>query len=150
MNYRRMEETDLKQVVLIEKDNFSMPWSYESFQSSRRKKENIYLVAEENGQIAGYCGVWVVAGEGQINNIAVRKDRQNQGIGRGLLTSLFEEGSKNKVESFTLEVRKSNINAIALYQKMGFKELGIRKDFYERPREDAIIMTVITSRNIGA
>lgn len=143
---RRMRESDLEQVCTLEKEVFSLPWSYQSFLESMRNPDNIYLVAEEKGQLTGYCGVWVVAGEGQINNIAVKEQYRNQGIGAMMLRYLFTLGSVQNVEQFTLEVRSSNIRAIHLYEKMGFVKLGIRPNFYERPSEDAVIMSVITSR----
>ncbi len=146
--FRRMIEADVDAVCKIETETFSMPWSYESFLTALGKKENIYLVATVDDQIAGYCGVWCVAGEGQINNVAVAKNYRQRGIGYGILNFLFEEGKKEKLESFTLEVRKSNVAAIGLYMKKGFETVGIRKKFYEKPVEDAVIMTVITSRNL--
>ena len=144
---RRMAIEDLKQVCAIENATFSMPWSYQSFLDSLNKKNNIYLVAEENNIILGYCGVWVIEKEGQINNIAVKEEYRNQGVGNQILQFLLKEGKNEEIEQFTLEVRKSNVNAISLYKKLGFLNLGIRPNFYEKPREDAVIMTVITSRN---
>ncbi|MFA9464310.1 MAG: ribosomal protein S18-alanine N-acetyltransferase [Velocimicrobium sp.] len=146
MMIRRMEERDLNQVCAIENDMFSMPWTQQSFLDSLLILDNIYLVAEKETSIVGYCGVWVIANEGQINNIAVKKEYQNQGIGKQILQFLFREGQKKQIQQFTLEVRKSNQIAILLYQTLGFVNLGIRPNFYERPKEDAVIMTVITYR----
>jgi len=146
MIVRRMIKEDLQQVCDIESETFSMPWTFQSFLDSLLIKDNIYLVAVENNSIIGYCGVWVVAKEGQINNIAVRKQNQNLGVGNQMLQFLFKEGKAEKIEQFTLEVRKSNVNAINLYNKFGFVNVGIRPSFYEKPQEDAVIMTVITSR----
>lgn len=145
MVFRKMEKEDLEQVCKIEKDSFTLPWSYKSFSESLKKEANLYLVAEEKEEILAYCGVWVIAGEGQINNIAVKKEKQSEGIGSALLCFLFKEGKQRQIQQFTLEVRESNKKAIRLYEKMGFEKLGIRPGFYERPKEDAWIMTVITS-----
>lgn len=147
MTVQRMSKEDLEQVCELEKTIFSMPWSYQSFMDSLEKKENIYLVAVEDKEVIGYCGVWVIEKEGQINNIAVKRECRNQGVGNHILQALLEEGKKQEIEQFTLEVRKSNKHAIALYEKNGFSSLGIRPNFYEKPQEDAIIMTVITARN---
>lgn len=137
----------MQQVCSLEKEIFSLPWSYQSFLKSMSDSDNIYLVAEEDEQLIGYCGVWVVAGEGQINNIAVKEQYRNQGIGAEILRYLFNLGSMQNVEQFTLEVRRSNIGAIRLYEKMGFVKLGIRPNFYERPSEDAVIMSVMVKGN---
>lgn len=150
MIFRLMEEKDLLQVCQIEKSAFASPWSYESFLSSLKNQNNIYLVAEENEEVTGYCGVWCIAGEGQINNIAVKEGWRHKGIGYGLLTYLFQIGREKLIESYTLEVRQSNHKAISLYRKAGFQTAGIRKNFYRRPAEDGIIMTappLITSMN---
>lgn len=146
MMFRRMKEDDLLQVCSIENETFSIPWSFKSFRDSFNKGLNLYFVAEENNIILAYCGVWVVLDEGQINNIAVKKERQGQGIGSKLLRFLLEEGSKQGILYFSLEVRKSNERAIALYQNSGFEIKGQRPSFYDKPKEDALIMTVITSR----
>jgi len=137
---RVMEDKDLKQVAEIEKQTFSCPWSYSGFQDSIKREDRIYLVAAEEERIIGYCGLWIIFDEGEITKVAIDKSFRNRGIGRQLLETLFTFSKKTKVTSFTLEVRASNKPAIHLYEKLGFKSEGIRKDFYERPVEDAIIM----------
>ena len=141
-----MKKEDLEQVCAIEKEAFTLPWSREAFLEGIRMKDSIYLVACEQNVVIAYCGVWVIAGEGQINNIAVAKEYRGRGAGYELLSYLLLEGEKRGVEAFTLEVRVSNEAAIRLYEKAGFEKLGIRRGFYEKPVEDAAIMTVITSR----
>lgn len=137
---REMKEADIPFVCDIENSIFSKPWSASSFLSSIKDINNIYLVVEEEEQIIGYCGLWGIVGEGQINNVAVKKECRNNGIGRKMLQKLLELGKENGLEEFTLEVRVSNKNAIHLYHSLSFKDAGIRKDFYEEPVEDAIIM----------
>ena len=88
----------------------------------------------------GYIGMWTVLDEGEITQVSVKKDFQGRHIGRRLLETLEEEGKKEGVVSFFLEVRQSNAPAIHLYQNCGFSVQGIRKNFYENPREDAILM----------
>lgn len=143
MRCRWMEERDLDQVCEMEKRIFSQPWSRKDFLASIGNESQIYVVAEEENEIVGYCGLWMVAGEGQINNVAVREDVRQKGVGYQMLAYLLELGRERQQTSFTLEVRASNEAAIRLYEKLGFRSAGIRKGFYERPREDANIMWLL-------
>ena len=135
-----MEERDIAEVVAIEEETFSSPWSADSFLQESKNKNNIYLVVEDNGEVIGYCGLWGVVGEGQITNVAVRKDNRNRGVGKIMLTKLLEIGVNQGLESFTLEVRESNKSALRVYQSLGFYSAGIRKNFYTEPTEHAVIM----------
>lgn len=137
---RRMEEKDIPAVVRLEEKIFSRPWKEKDFKDSIKKEENIYLVLEEGGEIAGYCGMWAVAGEGQINNVAVAENRRNKRVAYTMLRKLLEIGISQGLGAFTLEVRASNLPAILVYQKLGFQSAGIRKNFYEAPVEDGMIM----------
>jgi [ribosomal protein S18]-alanine N-acetyltransferase len=136
---RSMEEKDLKQVLEIEKSSFSRPWTHNDFLDSL-KAPNIYMVAEVEDEIAGYCGLWGVAGEGQINNVAVAQKYRNKGIALAMLTQLICIGREQGLVEYTLEVRKSNLPAISVYHKLGFIDEGFRKNYYEEPAEDALIM----------
>ncbi len=140
MNIRRMQESDLLQVADIEKAIFSVPWSLESFRESMELEHTIYLVAEEKENIMGYCGMYRVFNEGEIVNVAVAEAYRRKKVALQLLEQLFVESSEFKVDNFFLEVRESNQPAIQLYKKLGFIEAGIRKNFYEKPRENAIFM----------
>lgn len=140
MVIRNMQESDLTQVEAIEKANFSIPWSLESFRESMELEHTIYLVAEEDGNIMGYCGMYRVFNEGEIVNVAVAEAYRRRQVASKLLEQLFIESSELKVDNFFLEVRESNEAAIQLYKKLGFIEAGIRKNFYEKPRENAIFM----------
>jgi len=131
---RPMEEKDLQQVLEIEKNSFSRPWTHNDFLASL-KPPNIYIVAEVNEEIAGYCGLWGVAGEGQINNVAVSTKYRNKGIAFAMLTHLIYLGREQGLGEYTLEVRKSNLPAISVYHKLGFLDEGLRKNYY-----DALIM----------
>lgn len=137
---RDMKLEDLDAVCKIEQQSFSDPWTKEGFISSINAPNNIYLVAEWHQEIVGYCGLWGIVGEGQINNVAVKSNFQSKGIGEKLLTELIKNGQGKGLTSFTLEVRVSNKSARRLYQKLGFCSVGIRKNFYNHPREDAVIM----------
>ncbi len=140
MQIRRMTEADLEQVCAIEKETFSDPWSEDDFRNSLLDDKNDYLVVDIDGMIAGYCGFWGVIDEGDIFNVAVRKEYRRQHIGADMLKALIEKGRERGITSFTLEVRLSNEPAIRLYEDLGFQRAGIRKDFYSKPKEDAVIM----------
>ncbi|MDE7299480.1 MAG: ribosomal protein S18-alanine N-acetyltransferase [Lachnospiraceae bacterium] len=145
---RRMQTEDLAQVTDIEKAVFSDPWSREGFESSMQKTENLYLVVEEEGRIAAYCGLWGVAGEGQICNVAVREDARGRGLAFVMLSELLRQGREAGLSAFTLEVRVSNMAAIHVYRRLGFMGAGIRKNFYTKPNEDALIMWLFCPENM--
>ncbi|MDF2472224.1 MAG: hypothetical protein K0R21_6 [Anaerocolumna sp.] len=135
-----MKEEDLGDVHTIEDSIFSRPWKIEDFRQSLYNPNNLYLVVEEQDVILGYCGLWGVVGEGQITNVAVAKQYRGRHVAEVMLTKLIELGRKQGLEAFTLEVRESNRAAITLYHKLGFKDAGVRKNFYEAPVENALIM----------
>ena len=137
---RSLEERDLDQVMVIEQASFSVPWTRNDFYESIQKENSLYLVAELGGTIVGYCGLWGVLDEGQINNVAVDRAYRGKHIGAYLLQTLILEGEARGLTAFTLEVRVSNVPAIALYHSQGFVDAGVRKNYYISPREDAIIM----------
>ncbi len=140
MLIRRMKKEDVAAVYRIEKETFSEPWSGDSFERVLESKSNIYLIAEENGEILGYCGLWGVIDEGQITNVAVAEQYRRRGIAGRLLQELMKEAAACRYTEFTLEARVSNTPAIALYHKLGFHDEGVRRDFYNKPKEDAVIM----------
>lgn len=140
---RRMKKEDAVRVAEIEKGIFSVPWSEKSFIDACTTPDNIYLVAEEDGEIAGYCGLWTVLGEGNITNMAVAEEYRQCGVGRMLMEAVEEAGRKKSVDIFFLEVRESNEAARHLYERMGYHNIGVRKRFYERPVENAVVMSKI-------
>lgn len=129
------------QVAEIEKACFSLPWSENAFYGELENPLATYVVAVEEKTILGFAGVHIISGEGYITNIAVRENARRQGIGEMMLEKLIDI-CRSKCTFVTLEVRKSNAPAIALYEKLGFETMGIRKNFYEKPIEDAVIMTL--------
>jgi len=140
MVIREMVESDLAQICFIERETFSEPWSEEDFRNSFTKQNNGYLVAEAQEKIIGYCGFWGIAGEGYIYNVAVRKEFRRQQVGFLMLKELIKKASDKGVTALTLEVRCSNEAALQLYDRLGFESLGVRKEFYSKPKEDAVIM----------
>lgn len=141
MQIRKMLEEDLDQVAEIEQSIFSLPWSRKSFLDACQKESNIYLVAVDDGEVLGYVGMWTVLGEGDITNVAVKESARRKGIGELLISELISAGRMAKTDIFFLEVRESNEAARRLYEKQGFLQIGIRKNFYEKPVENAIVMS---------
>jgi len=141
---REMTIMDVDQVCLLEEMVFSMPWHKESFIEMIENKDALYLVVEEEdspGVVIACCGVRNIVGEGDITNVVVHPDYRKRGIAYKMLTELLHRGEeKYGIEAYTLEVRESNIEAIRLYERLGFVREGIRKDFYEKPVENALIM----------
>ncbi|MBO5354333.1 MAG: ribosomal protein S18-alanine N-acetyltransferase [Lachnospiraceae bacterium] len=141
MLVRRMTKEDCVQVAAVEAASFSMPWSLKSFTETVEKENYRYIVAEENGEILGYCGFIYVLDEAEIPNVCVRSDARNRGIGRKIMEQLLTEAEQLGVTIAYLEVRESNRAARHLYESLGFTENGIRKNFYEQPTEDAVLMS---------
>lgn len=137
---REMQLDDLEQVMTIEEVNFSVPWTETGFFTFLLREDTLFLVAEEGEKILGYCGVVTVQDEGDITNVAVEKNSQNQGIGKKLLEEMFQRTQKAGVCRLFLEVRAGNAAALHLYEKMGFVQMGIRKNYYEQPVEDGVVM----------
>lgn len=137
---RKMLLKDLPQVCEIERQTFSVPWSESAFEESLKLPHAIFLVAYLGEQILGYCGLYQVFNEGDITNIGVSPDYRGMGIAGKLLETVFAYSAERGIEAFTLEVRESNAPAIHLYSKYGFEQAGLRKNFYEKPKEHAVIM----------
>ena len=136
-----MTADHLDQVAEIEQICFSDPWSRRMLSEHLENECAATLVAlSENGTVLGYAGLLVVLDEGYINNIAVEEAARKHGVASALLDCFVRFAAVN-LAFLTLEVRKSNAPAIALYEKYGFQQVGVRPGFYSHPREDAIIMT---------
>lgn len=139
--YRVMTVDDIPMVQLVERKCFTTPWSRNIFVSEVTRNDNaIYVVAALGERIVGYAGIWIILDEGHITNIAVDPAYQRQGIGQGLMDVLTAAAMQRGVIAMTLEVRVSNASAQALYMKLGFIPNGIRKQYYQDDKEDALIM----------
>ncbi len=138
MKITEMTEKHAAELANLDKICFSVPWSENSFREEAENPLAKYFVAEEDGKLIGYLGVWCVQDEGQITNIAVLPEYRRKGIASKLLEHLVCECKG--VSQLVLEVRESNSGALALYEKYGFKRVGMRKNFYHSPTENAIIM----------
>lgn len=132
----------VEQVAQIEKMNFSHPWTQEMLEEELNNMLSSFICAlGENGVVLGYAGLTVVAGEGYINNIAVRQEYRKQGVASALLEVFIRFAKAQGLDFLTLELRVSNEAAKRLYMKHGFAQVGRRKDYYDDPTEDAILMT---------
>lgn len=139
---RRMTVADLPQVLAIERQNYLFPWEEDIFEDCLKSGYSCW-VCEELDRVLGYCLLSVAVGEAHILNISVDPAEQKQGIGRKMLQHLIDV-ARGRAETVFLEVRPSNDVAIALYEDMGFNEIGIRKNYYpaENGREDAIMLAL--------
>ena len=136
-----MNEQNYKAVAAIEAECFSQPWSEKTFFEELSNPNAHTYLALDGGEPAGFLSVWEVCGEVSVNNIAVLGEHRRKGIAKALLQKMLCELAE--ADSVTLEVRKSNAAAIALYESFGFERVGERRNFYEKPTEDAILMTKI-------
>ena len=137
-----MTADHLDEVAELERICFSVPWSRNMLAEELDNLLSAFLVAlDDSGRVVGYAGVQVVLDEGYITNVAVRPECRRQGIAGKLLQVFLDFAQGNRLAFLTLEVRASNYDAIALYGSRGFRSVGRRKNYYEHPKEDAIIMT---------
>ena len=132
---------DVPALAELEKACFDDPWSEESFfEEINYNEKAVYIVLEMEGRIAGYAGIWKILDEGHITNVAVHPDFRRRGFGRRIVQALIESVEADGVVAETLEVRRSNAPAIALYSSFGFETEGVRKGYYSNNGEDAFIM----------
>ena len=137
-----MNADHLAEVAELERICFSNPWSRNMLGEELDNMLSAFLVAlDDRDRVVGYAGVQVILDEGYITNIAVRPECRRQGIAAKLLQVFMDFAKANQLSFLTLEVRASNYDAIALYGSRGFRSMGRRKNYYEHPREDALIMT---------
>ena len=137
-----MTADHLDEVAELERICFSAPWSRNMLAEELNNALSAMLVAlDDSGRVVGYAGVQVILDEGYITNVAVRPECRRQGIAGKLLDVFLNFAEGNKLAFLTLEVRASNEAAIILYGRHGFRGVGRRRNYYEHPREDAIIMT---------
>lgn len=137
---RPMEEAHVPQIAQLEKLCFSDPWSESSIASELSNPLSCWLVAVEGEKLAGYIGSQTVMGETDMMNVAVDPDFRRQGVAQTLILALVEALKARGSHWLMLEVRDSNVPARALYEKLGFAEVGRRKNYYRNPKEDALIL----------
>ena len=147
LTFSPIKESDAKELSVLDAKCFAVPWSETSFSNEANNPIANYVIARIDDKIVGYAGFWAVTDEGQITNIAVLKEFRRQKIAHKMLTKLIEKAKEKNLCSLSLEVRASNIAAINLYSGFGFKPVGIRKNYYKNPTENAIFMDLIFERN---
>jgi ribosomal-protein-alanine N-acetyltransferase len=139
---RRAGRADVDRVVQIEAEGFLHPWSRELVERELEHSWSVLLIAEDGagGPVVGYVVFWVVHDEVHVLNVATALAARRRGIGRALMVAAEEEGRRRGARLSTLEVRRSNVPAIALYAAMGYRQVGVRQNYYAEEREDALVM----------
>jgi ribosomal-protein-alanine N-acetyltransferase len=138
---RRMEPGDVDAVAALEREAFTTPWKPETFAGLlERDGVELTVLAGDDGEVIGYSVLWCILDQGELANIAISPHRRGGGLGARLLGHVLEVAAARGVERVFLEVRASNEAALALYRRFGFSEAGRRRDYYEHPREDALVM----------
>ena len=141
-------EEMLPQLRTIEEQCFSVPWTEAMLRAQMAPESHIFLTAEADGTVLGYIGLMFVLDEGYISNVAVAPQFRRQGIAGALIRALVNRAEEKDLAFLTLEVRESNESAVALYEKCGFATVGRRKNYYEKPTEDALLMTRVLKTEI--
>lgn len=136
----RMTEAEVPQVAAIEAEVFTCPWSEKGFLDTLYQDNVRFYLAVEGNTVLGYCGIYMAADEGEITNVAVKPEFRRCHIADEMLQALLSDSEAGGIRYIYLEVRVSNAAAIGLYEKHGFTRNGIRKNFYEKPQEDAYVM----------
>lgn len=137
-----MDERHTGRVAALERICFSEPWSENALREEIENPAACFLTAVEGDTVLGYAGMHTVLGESYIDNVAVFPEHRGRGIGRALVQALIDRAKEDGGVFITLEVRASNAPAIALYSALGFGRAGVRKNFYSKPKEDALILTL--------
>lgn len=140
MTITKMTNVHVLQIAELEKLCFNDPWSEKSIASELNNRLSCWLVALDGDSVVGYVGSQTVLGETDMMNIAVHPDYRKQGVATDLIQSLIDALSKQGSHSLMLEVRQTNEPAKRLYESLGFETVGIRKNYYRNPREDALIL----------
>ena len=144
-----MDRSHIEQIAALERECFSTPWSEAMLTEVLFDSQASFIVAEsEDGGVLGYAGLQVVLDEGYIDNIAVEPNARRHGVADELLDVFCRFGEAN-LAYLTLEGRASNAPAIGLYEKYGFRRAGLRPGYYQKPREDAVIMTREFSNHVS-
>lgn len=140
IKYVKMEEIHVPQIAAIEKLCFGDPWNEQSIATELHNRLSLWYVALDGDTVAGYVGSQTVLGETDMMNIAVHPDYRRRGVAQTLVNTLVAALAENGSHSLMLEVRVSNEPAKALYEKLGFRQVGLRPRYYRNPREDALIL----------
>lgn len=137
---RLLAEEDLDRVSQIEAASFSMPWKRDDFKDLIESEHSVYMVILLDGTVIGSAGYTYNGFEGYINNVVIDSAYRGHGYSLALMETLISHGVDCGIKDYTLEVRVGNLPAVKLYEKLGFESAGVRKNFYEKPTEDAYVM----------
>ena len=140
---RKMIESDLEAIASMESAVFSDAWTAKSIEDTYNQSQSFVVTAELDGKLAGYCIVYFVLDEGEIARIAVDNCFRRQGVGQKLLEQVEKICKEKGIIRLMLDVRESNESARAFYKNYGFEEDGLRKNFYDMPKEDAVLMSMV-------
>ncbi|MBE6943483.1 MAG: ribosomal-protein-alanine N-acetyltransferase [Ruminococcaceae bacterium] len=138
--YEEMNLAHIPAVAGLERENFSLPWSENVLTSELSNPLSLWLVALDGERVIGYIGAQIVPDEADMMNLAVEEKYRRNGIGKALVKQLLKRLQERAVRSLTLEVRVSNLPAVSLYEGLGFKTVGRRPNYYQKPKEDAFIL----------
>jgi ribosomal-protein-alanine N-acetyltransferase len=144
VNVRRMQSGDISAVIAIETEAFSSPWTEEIYvQLIDQSRVELIVLEEEKAGIIGYAVLWCILDQGELANMAVSPEFRRNGLGTYLMASVLETARDRGVKTMYLEVRDSNETAVELYRRFGFSDVGLRKGYYQDPKEDARMMKVV-------
>ena len=136
---RKMTEGDVPLAAALEEKCFPFPWSEDAIREELENEKASFFSAFSGGKFVGHAGMISALGEGNVCNVAVDPSARRRGVGTALVMALIEEGKRRDLDVIMLEVRAANSPAIALYEKLGFVEVGRRKNFYSRPTDDGLL-----------
>lgn len=135
-----LAEEYLRSIAAIEAEEQGAPWSEQAFRNELTNAVSLFRVGLLNGQVVAYGGLWLVVDEAHVTTVLVASDQRRKGLGRALMNELLTEAKKRGMSCSTLEVRKSNTAAIALYEDLGYVRAAVRKRYYPDNQEDAVVM----------
>lgn len=137
---RDMTPADVPGVVSIENASYSVPWSEATFRGLLRRRDAEMIVAAKGDDVAGFSAFWFVVDQGELGNVAVSPSWRGRGVGARLVAEMLRRAARRGVREVFLEVRPTNTTARRLYERFGFHEVGRRKNYYQEPVEDALVM----------
>jgi ribosomal-protein-alanine N-acetyltransferase len=140
LTIQSLREEHLTDVAVLDKSLFGSSWSIDSFRNDLLNTVSVNFVIYAGEKLIGYAVTWMIVDELHINKIAVKTDYQNRGIASWVLDFILQRAKQLEMSSAFIEVRQSNAGAIHLYKKCGFEEQGVRPNYYESPKEDALLM----------
>lgn len=140
LHYERLAESHLERILEIEAEAYPEPWTRGMFQDEIRNNRSYFFVAFDRDELVGYCGFWLVLDEAHITTVVVKDTQRSRGVGRQMFCHLLDTATGLGARMATLEVRITNEPAKNLYTSLGFRPVGVRRGYYPKTKEDAIVM----------